>query len=75
MTKSYILLNTDLGREKDLYGELKSLSSVREVFRTYGAYDLKVQVEELDSSLLKEIVIYRIRKINGVKQTMILMIT
>lgn len=75
MTKAYVLLNTELGKEKDLYKELKSFPNVLEVFRTYGTYDLIVQVEEQDSTFLKELIFHRIRKLDGVKQTITLMIT
>lgn len=74
MTKAYVLLNAELGKEKDLYKELKSFKNVREVFRTYGTYDLIVQVEEQDPTLLRELIFHRIRKLDGVKQTITLMI-
>ena len=75
MTKAYVLLNTELGKDKDLYKELKSFPNVLEVFRTYGTYDLIVQVEEQDSTFLKELIFHRILKLDGVKQTITLMIT
>ncbi len=75
MTKAFVLLNSEIGLEKKIYDEIISISSVRGVFRTYGAYDLILQIEEQDSTLLKEIIFHRIRKIDGVKQTMTLMIT
>ena len=75
MTKAYVLLNSEMGFEKSIQDELIGISSVRSVFKTFGAYDLILQIEEQDSDFLKEVVFHRIRKIVGVKQTMTLMIT
>jgi len=73
MAIAYVLVNCELGYEEQIIKELKSLSSVKEVNGTFGAYDILVKVESDLYETLKETIIWEIRNLDHVRSTMTLM--
>jgi DNA-binding Lrp family transcriptional regulator len=69
MVVSYILINTLPGMEHQVYDELKKNSNVIEVHPLFGEYDLLVRIDIDNLDELGEIVIEKIRKIEGVEDT------
>ena len=69
---AYVLLNCELGSEKAIVDELKSIDGVKEVQPTYGAYDILAKVEAPDEHKLREIITYKIRKMNQIRGTITL---
>ena len=65
----YIFLSCDLGSEKALIDELKTIEGVKEVNGIYGVYDILVKVEVKDEHKLKKILTYKIRKMNQIRDT------
>jgi len=65
-----VLINCDLGMEKDIVKELKKIAGVKEVHEIYGVYDIIAKLEAEDMRMLREAVMGRIRKINGVRSTL-----
>jgi len=68
-----VLVNCELGYEEQIIKELKSLSSVKEVNGTFGAYDILVKVESDLYETLKETITWKIRNLDHVRSTMTLM--
>ena len=73
MAIAYVLVNCELGYEEQIIKELKSLSSVKEVNGTIGAYDILVKVESDLYETLKETITREIRNLDHVRSTMTLM--
>ena len=73
MTTAYVLINCDLGYEEQIIEELKHLSDVKEAHGTFGAYDIIVKVESDEPNTLKEIITWKIRKIDRVRSTLTLL--
>jgi DNA-binding Lrp family transcriptional regulator len=69
MVISYILINTTPSMEHQVYDELKKVESVIEVHPLFGEYDLlvKVNIDNLDN--LSDLILEKIRKIDGVDDT------
>jgi len=69
MPKAYVLINVELGTEEEVLRELRSDSRVKEAYFVYGPYDLiaKIEIESIDR--IKEIVNFKIRKLNNVRST------
>ena len=65
----YIFLSCDLGSEKALIDELKTIEGVKEVNGIYGVYDIIVKVEAQQDHKLREIITYKIRKMNHIHST------
>jgi len=73
MATAYVLINCDLGFEDQIIEDLKHLSDVKEVHGTFGAYDILAKVESANVKTLREIIMWKIRKIGRVRSTLTLM--
>ncbi|RLE50669.1 MAG: Lrp/AsnC family transcriptional regulator [Candidatus Methanomethylicota archaeon] len=65
---AYMLLVTDVGKERAIASELKKMPGVTESRVVYGDYDVIVRLEVGDIKILDEIV-SSIRKIPGIVRT------
>jgi DNA-binding Lrp family transcriptional regulator len=74
MPKAFVLMNAELGSEDSLVSELKKLESVREVYQVYGVYDIVAQVEADTMDKVKETITWKLRKLNGVKSTLTMIV-
>jgi len=73
METAYVLLNCDLGHEETIIDDLKHIDSVSEVSGTYGAYDIIAKVENSEREKLRDIIVWKIRKLEHVRSTLTLM--
>jgi len=73
METAYVLLNCDLGCEEAIIEDLKHIDSISEVSGTYGAYDIIAKVENSERDKLRDIIIWKIRKLEHVRSTLTLM--
>ena len=73
MVTAYVLINCDLGYEDKIIEELKHLSNVKDVQGTFGAYDVIAKVESRESETLREVITWKIRKLDHVRSTLTLM--
>jgi DNA-binding Lrp family transcriptional regulator len=71
---AFVMMTADVGREADVLNELKSIEYVKEVYLTYGVYDIVARIEADSSDKLKEIMVKRIRSLNNVKSTLTMMV-
>ena len=74
MPNAFVLFNTELGREEDIIRELKNMDEVKEVFREYGLYDIIAKVESDTTDKVKEIIIWKLRNLKGVKSTLTMIV-
>jgi len=74
VAKAFVLINTEAGQEQEVVNHLKTMKNVKEAYTVYGVYDAIafVEAEKLDD--LKNIVSYELRKINGVRSTVTMMV-
>jgi len=73
LATAYVLINCDLGFEKAVISELKSIEDVKEVHGTFGAYDILAKVEASPIETLRETITWKIRKIQKIRSTLTLM--
>src|SRR5205823_8738211 len=74
MPKAFVLMNAELGSEDSIVGELRRLGGVKEVYQVYGVYDIVAQVESDTMEKVKEIITWKLRKLNGVKSTLTMIV-
>jgi DNA-binding Lrp family transcriptional regulator len=74
MPKAFVLMNAELGSEDSIVGELRRLEGVKEVYQVYGVYDVVAQVESDTMEKVKEIITWKLRKLNGVKSTLTMIV-
>ena len=70
---AYVLINCDLGYEEDIISQLKTIDGVKEVQGTFGAYDILAKVESDDIDKLRDIITWKIRKLDRIRSTLTLM--
>jgi len=73
MVTAYILINCDMGSEKSVITDLKSITGVKSVNGVFGAYDIIVEVQTQTVDKLRETITMKIRKISGTRTTLTLM--
>ena len=73
MERAYVLINCDLGSEKQVIEEIKNLENVKEVHGTFGSYDIIATVESKTPDIVRQTVIGKIRKLDHIRSTLTLM--
>ncbi|MEM2911953.1 MAG: Lrp/AsnC ligand binding domain-containing protein [Candidatus Bathyarchaeia archaeon] len=74
MPKAFVLINTEIGSEADVLKDLKKIEGVEEAFSVYGVYDVIAKVTADTMDKLKEIVTWRIRRLDKVRSTLTMII-
>ena len=74
MPKAFVLMNAERGSEDSIVNELKKLEGVKEVYQVYGVYDIVAQVEANTMERVKETITWKLRKLNGVKSTLTMIV-
>ncbi len=74
MNKAFVFLNTEVDAMNFVFDSLKNVPGIVEAFRIYGSYDVALRIEAEDVNALKEIVTNKIRKAEGVRSTVTLLI-
>ena len=75
MVTAYVLISCDLGFDVEIIDEIKQLEDIKEVHGVFGAYDILVKLELANVENLKDIITWKIRKLNRVRSTLTLMVT
>ncbi len=74
MLSGYVLITCDLGADDDVISELKAIEGIKEIFITFGAYDILVKAEADNIETLRDsIIAWKIRKISRIRSTLTLM--
>ena len=74
MRKAYVLINCNIGSEEFVISQLKEIDLVKEVHGTFGAYDIVVLVEADKVESLRDIITWKIRKIENIRSTLTMMV-
>ncbi|MEK0354286.1 MAG: Lrp/AsnC ligand binding domain-containing protein [Nitrosopumilus sp.] len=72
MSITYVLIICEVGAEKSILAELKSLESVKEISGLFGSYDIIVKLEATSEEKIKDIVVSKIRNLKKIRTTVIL---
>lgn len=72
MVKTYVLMNCDLGAEREIISALKSIKWIKEVHGTLGLYDIIAQIESESEEKMSKNITEHIRKIPKIHSTMTL---
>jgi DNA-binding Lrp family transcriptional regulator len=74
MPVAFVLINAEIGSEDEVVTELRKLSNVRESYVVYGVYDIVAKVEAESMDKLKEIVTWKIRRLDRVRSTLTMIV-
>ena len=74
MQVAFILINTETDAMEDVLKALKDVKEVKEAYSVYGVYDIIAQVAAESMDKLKDVVSYKIRRLEGVKSTLTMVV-
>jgi len=69
-----VLINAEIGSEDVVVKGLKGVSQVKEAYMVYGVYDIVAKVAADSMDKLKEIITWKIRRLNKVKSTLTMIV-
>jgi len=69
MPIAFVLINCEIGGEQEVIKKLREIEEVKEVHGLFGVYDIIAKVEADDRHRIEEIIIWKIRKFDKVRQT------
>ena len=68
-TKAYVLIETSVGKSRDVANELRSLRGVQSADNVTGPYDVIAVVEAADLTAVGALLASRIHTLNGIVRT------
>jgi DNA-binding Lrp family transcriptional regulator len=70
MPMAFVFMNIDTGGEQEVLKQLKGIANVKEAYLVYGVYDLVARIEAETMEKLKEIVTWKVRRLDKVRSTL-----
>ena len=61
MPTAFVMINTEIGSEKEVLDEIRKIDAVQEAYRVFGVYDIVAKVDADTADKLKEIVTWKVR--------------
>jgi DNA-binding Lrp family transcriptional regulator len=74
LPSAFVLINAEIGSEDEVLKQLKSLPNVKESYTVYGVYDIVAKVSADTMDKLKEIVTWKIRRLDKVRSTLTMIV-
>lgn len=78
MPTAFVLLNSDLGSDESIIGEVKEILATEnaefEIQGVYGVYDIVLKISSNDPEELRGIITNKIRRISKVQSTLTMMV-
>jgi DNA-binding Lrp family transcriptional regulator len=74
MPLAFLLVNSDVSSEDQVVSELRKIPNVKEAYPIYGVYDIVAKVEAESMEKLKEIVTWKIRRLEKVRSTLTMIV-
>ena len=72
MATAYVLINCELGSEKNIISTLNTINGVTETHGTFGLYDILAKVESEKEEEIQKIVTHSIRQMSEIPSTVTL---
>jgi DNA-binding Lrp family transcriptional regulator len=71
---AFVLINAEIGSEDEVLKELRGMDHIKEAYVVYGVYDIVAKVESETMDKLKEIVTWKVRRLNKVRSTLTMIV-
>ncbi len=70
MASAFVLINTEIGSESEVLDQIRKIDAVEESYIVYGVYDVVAKVTADTMEKLKEIVTWKVRRLDKVRSTL-----
>ncbi len=74
LPSAFVLINAEIGTENELLKELRKTPNVKEAHTVYGVYDIVAKAEAETMDKLKELVTWKIRRLDRVRSTLTMIV-
>lgn len=74
MISAVVLVNTEIDSQSNVIEHLRKVEGIEEAHALYGVYDLTVKIKASSIDKIKEIINQYIRRLDGVTNSLTLMI-
>ncbi|RJS81669.1 Lrp/AsnC family transcriptional regulator [Candidatus Bathyarchaeota archaeon] len=74
MPTAFALINAEIGAENEVLKALKNVEGVVEAYTVYGVYDIIAKITAGTMDKLKEIITWKIRKLDKVRSTLTMIV-
>jgi DNA-binding Lrp family transcriptional regulator len=74
MPSAWVLINTEVGSEGDVFKDLQNIAEVQEIYMTYGVHDIIARVTADTMDRLKETITANVRKVKKLKTTLTMLV-
>jgi DNA-binding Lrp family transcriptional regulator len=74
LPSAFVLINSELGQETDVLNRLKELKEVKEAHMVYGVYDIIARIETETMQELKDVMSWKIRRLDKVRSTLTMIV-
>jgi DNA-binding Lrp family transcriptional regulator len=71
---AFVLINTKIDAMEKVLKALENVENVKEAYSVFGVYDVVVKVEAASMDKIKDLVTYRIRRLDGVSSTLTMIV-
>jgi len=75
MPIAFLLINSEIGSEREVLEAVKKMDGVEEAYMVYGVYDIIAKVKADPIEKLKEIVTWHVRRLDKVRSTTTMIVT
>ncbi|MDG6990345.1 MAG: Lrp/AsnC ligand binding domain-containing protein [Nitrososphaerota archaeon] len=75
MKAAFVLVGTEAGAEREVLAKIRGMRHATEAYTVYGSYDIVVKVEAETAAEVKEAVERGIRRLEGVRSTLTMLVT
>ncbi len=70
MSEAIVMINTDVGKENEIFDKLNNMPEAKKIYLVYGIHDIIVFIEAENMERLRGLITDKIRKLDGVKSTL-----
>ena len=74
MATAFVLINAETGAESEVLKGLKEIPEVKEAFMVYGVYDIIARVQTETMQELKDVISWKIRRLDKVRSTLTMIV-
>ena len=74
LATAFVLINAEIGSESDVLKGLKEVPEVVEAHMVYGVYDIIARIETETMQNLKDIISWKIRRLDKVRSTLTMIV-
>jgi DNA-binding Lrp family transcriptional regulator len=74
LAKAFVLINAEVGVESEVLKTVREIPEVKEAHMVYGVYDIIVMVEASTMEELKDVISFKVRRLDRVRSTITMVV-